>query len=59
MTTSASFGSPPGAFTLEGNRFCGVTDKDEIAKAFRGSVQMTARRDVFEPAWKAWFDGIK
>jgi hypothetical protein len=38
-----------GPFTLESNRFQGVTNKDVIAKAFRGTVQMKAIANVFEP----------
>ena len=53
----STFGTGP--FTLEGNRFYGVSEKDQIAKAFRGTVQMTARDNSFEPVWKTWLERIR
>lgn len=42
-----------GAFTIENNTFYGMTEKDEVAKAFTGKLVSTETGSRFEPAWKA------
>lgn len=42
-----------GAFTIENNTFYGMTEKDEVAKAFTGKLESKEMGNRFEPAWKA------
>jgi hypothetical protein len=44
-----------GAITVEGNTFYGMTPKDDIAKAFLGTLQMSGDNNHFESGWKALF----
>jgi len=46
-----------GAIMVEKNTFYGMTQKDEVAKAFTGSLEMKESGSRFEPAWKAIFTG--
>jgi len=48
-----------GAITVEKNTFYGMTEKDDVAKAFTGSLEMKESGSRFEPAWKAVFAGHK
>jgi len=46
-----------GAISVEKNTFYGMTEKDEVAKAFTGNLKMKESGSRFEPAWKAAFAG--
>ena len=46
-----------GAITVEKNTFYGMTEKDGVARAFAGKLEMEATGSRFEPAWKAVFVG--
>lgn len=48
-----------GAITVEKNTFYGMTEKDDVAKAFTGSLEIKESGSRFEPAWKAVFAGHK
>lgn len=42
-----------GAITVDNNTFYGMTEDDEVAKAFTGTLNMVQRGSRFEPGWKA------
>ena len=42
-----------GTITVDNNTFYGMTENDEIAKAFTRTLNMTQRGSRFEPGWKA------
>lgn len=44
-----------GPITVENNTFYGMTEKDDVAKAFLGTLTMKESGNKFEPAWKALF----
>jgi hypothetical protein len=44
---------------VENNTFYGMTDKDALAKAFLGTLDMKESGSKFEPSWKALFDGAR
>lgn len=46
-----------GPITVEDNTFYGLSNVDPIGQAFLGSLQMRARGNRIEPAWKAVFAG--
>jgi len=46
-----------GAITVEKNTFYGMTEKDDVVKAFTGSLEVKESGSRFEPAWKAVFAG--
>jgi hypothetical protein len=46
-----------GAITVEKNTFYGMTEKDEVARAFTGNLDMNESGSRFQPAWKAVFVG--
>lgn len=48
-----------GAITVKKNTFYGMTEKDDVARAFTGSMEMKESGSRFEPAWKAVFAGHK
>lgn len=44
-----------GAITVEKNTFYGMTEKNEVAKAFTGNLEVKGSGSRFEPVWKAAF----
>jgi hypothetical protein len=48
-----------GPITVENNTFYGITQKDDVAKAFLGTLDMKESGSKFEPLWKALFDGAR
>lgn len=44
-----------GPVTVDNNTFYGMTERDGIAKAYTGTLQLKASGNRFEPAWKALF----
>ena len=41
-----------GPVTVDNNTFYGMTEQDDIAKAYTGTLQLKASGNHFEPAWK-------
>jgi hypothetical protein len=48
-----------GPIMVENNTFYGMSDKDDVAKAFLGTLTMRESGSKFEPIWKAFFTGAR
>ena len=44
-----------GPVTVDNNTFYGMTEQDDVAKAYTGTLQLKASGNRFEPGWKALF----